>query len=100
LGALAGEVVSGLRDFAWRRRVDVDQIEAIVSGELEDALAYLEVVGESGRPRIARIHLKVFVSSPDEHAVRRLWEEMLDRLPLVCTMREAVRLELELTCTG
>jgi len=54
LGAVAGEVVSGLRVFAWRRRVDVDQIEAVVTGELEHALAYLEVVGESGRPRIAR----------------------------------------------
>ena len=95
-----GEVVSGLRDFAWRRRIDVDQIEAIVTGELENPLAYLEVVGESGRPRIARVHLKVFVASPDEQAVRRIWEEMLDRLPLVCTLREAVRLELELTCTG
>jgi len=100
LGALAGEVVSGLRDFTWRRRVDIDQIEAIVTGELEGALAYLEVVGEVGRPRIVRVHLKVFVASPDEQAVRRIWEEMLDRLPLVCTLREVVRLELELMCTG
>ena len=95
---MAGEVVSGLRAFAWRRRVDVDQvdqIEAVVTGELEHALAYLEVVGERGRPRIARVHLKVFVASPDEQAVRRIWEEMLDRLPLVCTLRAAVRLDLE-----
>ena len=99
LGAVAGEVVSGLRAFASRRRVDVDQIEAIVTGELEHALAYLEVVGETGRPRIARVHLKVFVASPDEQAVRRIWEEMLDRLPLVCTWRAAVQLDLELTCT-
>jgi hypothetical protein len=100
LGAVAGEVVSGLRAFAWRRRVDVDQIEAVVTGEMEHALAYLEVVGETGRPRIARVHLKVFVASPDEQAVRRIWEEMLDRLPLVCTLRAAVRLDLELMWTA
>lgn len=99
LGAVAGEVVSGLRVFASRRRIDVDHIEAVVSGKLEHALAYLEVVGERGQPRIAHVHLKVFVASPDEPGVRRLWTELLDRLPLVCTMRTAFPLDLELIVT-
>src|SRR5262249_54839173 len=55
LGAVGGEVVNGLREFARRRRLGIDAIEALVTGELQDGLAYLEVIGESGRPRIGRI---------------------------------------------
>src|SRR3954466_8907412 len=52
LGAVGGEVVNGLREFARRRRMPIDAIEAVVTGELQDGLAYLEVIGETGRPRI------------------------------------------------
>ena len=52
LGAVGGEVVNGLREFARRRRLAIDAVEALVTGELQDGLAYLEVIGESGRPRI------------------------------------------------
>jgi hypothetical protein len=99
LGALAGEVVSGLRVFASRRRLIVDHIEAVMTGEVEHALAYLEVVGETGRPRIVHVRVKVYVASPDEPGVRRLWDELLDRLPLVCTLRTAFPLDLDLIVT-
>jgi hypothetical protein len=99
LGALAAEVVNGLRIFAARRRLALDAIEALVTGELSQGLAYLEVVGEDGPPMIARARVKVFVASADEAAVRRLWEEVLDRLPLVCTLRRAAAVELELAIT-
>src|SRR3954454_16808495 len=62
LGAVGGEVVNGLREFARRRRVAIDDVEALVTGELQDGLAYLEVIGESGRPRISQITIKVFVA--------------------------------------
>src|SRR5438093_9316748 len=58
LGAVGGEVVNGLRAFADRRRLVIDAIEAVVTGELENGLTYFEVVGEHGQPRIARIHVK------------------------------------------
>src|SRR5262245_52511557 len=64
LGAVGGEVVNGLREFARRRRLAIDAVEALVTGELEDALAYLEVNGERGRPRIRRIGIRVFAASP------------------------------------
>src|SRR4029077_13090201 len=70
LGAVGGEVVNGLREFARRPRLAIDSIEALVTGELQDGLAYLEVIGESGRPRIRRIAIKVFVASPDDGATR------------------------------
>ena len=50
LGALGAEVVNGLRVFAARRRIEIDAVEAVVTADLENPLAYLEVVGETGRP--------------------------------------------------
>src|SRR5262245_2839914 len=89
LGAVGGEIVNGLREFARRRRIEIDAIEALVSGDLDDALTYLEVVGETGTPRLARIAVKVFVATGDEAAIRAMFPELLDRLPLTCTLRHA-----------
>jgi hypothetical protein len=100
LGALGGEVVNGLRAFAWRRRLELDRVEALVTGELEHGLSYLEVVGEGGEPRLARVLVKTFVAAADEAAVRRLWDDLVRRLPLVCTLGAAVRLDLELIVTA
>jgi hypothetical protein len=100
LGAVGGEIVNGLREFARRRRLDIDAVEALVTGELEDGLAYLEVVGERGRPRIRRIAVKVFAASVDPPATRALFDEMLERLPLVCTLRGVLDLDVELVHTS
>ncbi len=99
LGAVGGEVVNGLREFARRRRLSIDAVEALVTGELHDALTYLEVIGETGRPRIRRIAIKLFVAAADDHATRALFDEMIDRLPLIGTLREAVELDVELVLT-
>ncbi|HEY2432193.1 MAG TPA: hypothetical protein VGI12_05925 [Vicinamibacterales bacterium] len=100
LGAVGGEVVNGLREFARRRRLAIDAVEALVTGELHGGLAYLEVSGETARPRICRIAIKVFVASVDQKATRALFDDMLDRLPLVCTLREALELDIELVQTS
>jgi hypothetical protein len=100
LGAVGGEVVNGLREFARRRRFVIDAIEALVTGELQNGLAYLEVIGENGRPRIRRIAIKVFVASMDEMATRTLFDEMIERLPLISTLRETVDLDVDLVLTS
>jgi hypothetical protein len=100
LGAVGGEIVNGLRVFAARRRLAIDAIEALVTGELENGLTYLEVIGEQGQPRISRIHVKVFVASADAAATGILFEQVLDRLPLVCTLRAALALTIELIPTS
>jgi hypothetical protein len=99
LGAVGGEIVNGLREFARRRRIEIDAIEAFVSGDLSHALTYLEVVGEARPPRLSRIAVKVFVSAADEAAIRALFPELLDRLPLTCTLRPAVDVTTELILT-
>jgi hypothetical protein len=100
LGAVGGEVVNGLREFARRRRIAIDAVEALVTGELQHGLAYLEVIGERGRPRIRRIAVKVFVASADDTATRTLFDEMLGRLPLICTLRDALDVDVELVHTS
>jgi hypothetical protein len=99
LGAVGGELVNGLREFARRRRVVIDDVEAIVTGELTNGLAYLEVVGEDGEPSLSRIAVKVFASTPNPGGVRTLFDGMVGRLPLVNTLRKAVELQIELVLT-
>jgi hypothetical protein len=100
LGAAGGELVNGLREFARRRRIEIDAIEALVTGELEHALTYLEVVGEIEPPRIVRITVKVFVSAPDQAAIRELFADLLERLPLWCTLKATLDLRTELILTS
>jgi hypothetical protein len=99
LGAAGGEIVNGLREFARRRRIEIDAIEALVTGELDAALTYLEVVGETAPPRIAALTVKVFVAAPDADAVRALFGLVLERLPLTGTLRRALDLKTELILT-
>ena len=58
------------------------------------------MIGETGRPRIRRIAIKVFVASVDDMATRALFDEMIECLPLVCTLREALDLDVELVLTS
>ena len=99
LGAVGGEIVNGLREFARRRRIEIDAIEALVSGDVEHALTYLEVVGETRPPRLVRIAVKVFVSATDEAAIRVLFCELIERLPLTCTLRATVDMTIDLIFT-
>lgn len=97
LGALGAEVVGGLHEFAGRRRLMLDNVEALVQGEIEDPLVYLDVIGESGRPRIGRVDIKVYVASPETgQIVRQLFEDVLTKLPLVGTFRGVVHLDIQL----
>ena len=97
LGAVGADLVQGLVTLGRRKRLDIDRAEAVVQGELDDPLAYLGAVGAAGHAGLARVAVKVYVSTlDDEDAVRRLWDEVLERSPLVRTLRPAIRLELSL----
>ena len=83
LGAIAADVVVGLRRLARRRRVD-------------NPLTFLQVVGEEGHPGLVAVVLKVYVSSIDPpDRVNAVWEETLRTSPLVRTFQDSVKLELE-----
>jgi uncharacterized OsmC-like protein len=100
LGAVAAEVVTGLREFAKRRRIELDEIEAVVTGELGNPLVYFEVVGETGDVGLSQIAIKVYVASRhDDDIIRRLWNDTRERLPLARTLASAasVRFTLEIS---
>jgi len=99
LGAFGGELVSGLMAGARARHLAVHHAEAVVKAELDDPLATLGVVGASGHPGLARVHVKLYASGDDEQGLRDLWKQTLERSTLVRTLRAAVRLELELALT-
>jgi hypothetical protein len=95
LGALGADVVNGLQLLAHQRRVGIEQLEAVIIGELNNPLTYLGVIGESGHPGVEKVSIKVYVASlAEETAIQHLWQEVLARSPLVRTFRHAVQLEL------
>jgi len=99
LGAVGAELVNGLREFAHRRRVPLDAIEALVTAELEHELVYLDVIGERGHPAVRQLHVKLFVACADAAAVRALLDEVLEKLPLTRTLSAATSVSTELIVT-
>src|SRR5690349_12830232 len=92
LGALGAELVNGFRLEAQRQRLSVDQVEGLVEGELEAPLVALGVVGSTGRPRLKRAAVKVYVSSSEPpERLRAVWDALVDRSPVVCTLRPTVQ---------
>ncbi len=95
LGALAADVVGGLQSISHRRRLTLNNVEAVVSGELNNPLTYLGVVGETGHPGLEHVHMIVYVSSPgSEEDIAQIWKETLQKSPLVNTLKRAVKLDL------
>jgi len=97
LAALGAEIVGGLTTFAERRRLVLDDVEAVVKARLEAPLVYLGVIGEMGTPRLSTVGVKVYVSSPEEPGViARAFHDALAVLPLVGTLRIATGLTTDL----
>ncbi|GIW78539.1 MAG: hypothetical protein KatS3mg105_0346 [Gemmatales bacterium] len=95
LGALGADIVTGFKRLADRRGVAVDEVEALITGRLNNPLVYLGVVGEKGNPGLEHVSVKVFVSTfAPADTIEEVWQEVLRRSPLVCTFRRAVTLEL------
>lgn len=100
LSAIAADVVGGLQVGSHRRRIKLDNIEAVVSGELNNPLTYLGVVGEIGSPGIEKVNMIVYVSSTArEEDIKQIWEEMLQKAPLVQTLKSIVKLDITLKIT-
>jgi uncharacterized OsmC-like protein len=97
LGALAGDLISGFASHAARRGVEVDAMEASISGRLDNPLVFLGVVGESGHPGFQTISCTLYVSADaDEKDLEEIWETTLARSPLANTLDRCVDLTLTL----
>ncbi|CAA9425901.1 hypothetical protein AVDCRST_MAG82-1753 [uncultured Rubrobacteraceae bacterium] len=97
LGALGGDLISGFASHAARRGVEVDAMEASISGRLDNPLVFLGVVGESGHPGFETISCTLYVSADaDEETLKEIWQTTLERSPLVNTLDRCVGLTLNL----
>jgi hypothetical protein len=97
LGAIGADLVVGMKDQCRRRRLEVDSVEALITGELDNALVHLGVVGEDGHPGVAKLSLKIFVETlEEEDEIRKVWEQTLERSPLYCTFSSLAHFDLKL----
>lgn len=97
LSACGSEIVSGLLARAKRKRIEIDNVEATVDCTLDNPLTFLDVVGEQGDPGLRTLSVTVYVSTlADESAVQQLWQETLQKSPLILTLQKAMELDLRL----
>lgn len=100
LGAIAGELVTGFRRLASRRRLAIDRLEALLHADLSNPLACLGAVGAEGEPRYEAIRMTLFIDTlEDPDRMRALWDEVLGRSPLWQTLRSCVRFDIRLEFT-
>ncbi len=86
LGAIGADLAAGMKELCHRRRLEVDNVEVFVVGELDNALAHLGVVGGEGHPGLSSLAIKVFVETLEEKDdIKKVWDEVLERSPLYCT---------------
>jgi hypothetical protein len=97
LGALAADIAMGMKKLAQKRRLEVDNVEVVVIGELDNPLMHIGVVGEKGHPGLKKLRIHAYVGSlEDESKVREVWNEMLEKSPLVNTFRPALEFEMKM----
>jgi hypothetical protein len=95
LGAVGADLACGLERLARLRRLEVDNVEVVVHGELQNPLVHLGVVGETGSPEIRKLTVKAYLGSFEpEDALAGLWQDVLARSPLIATFRKSVELEI------
>ena len=93
LSAIGADLVGNLQVVAKQRRVSLENVEAAVSGALNNPLIYLGVVGEEGHPGLQRVAVTLYIrSSAEEAVVQDLWPEALRRSPLYQTFKDVLDL--------
>lgn len=95
LAAVGGDIVGGLLARAKRMRIEIDNVEALVECSLNNPLTFLDVVGETGDPGIRELSVIVYIgSTAEDRQIRRLWEDTLQKSPMVRTLQGGVNLQL------
>lgn len=101
MGALGADLVSGFRNQAKKRGVEVDSTECVVKGRLDNPLVFLGVVGAEGRPGFSSMSVTLFVSADaDEDSLQEVWRDSLAVSPIFDTLKKCVSLSLELRQIG
>jgi hypothetical protein len=95
--ATAADLLDTFRRVTKERRLLVDEIEASVTAELDNALVHLGVVGEEGSPALKSLHIKAYASSfASESELSEAWRSAQLRSPLITTLQKAASVEATL----
>ncbi len=96
LGAIGGDLISSLKRIAKKKRVALDMIETVVTGELTNPMVYLQVIGEEGFAGLNNVRMKVYISSLDDaEVIEQIWNDALRISPLINTFKKSVQFSLE-----
>lgn len=97
LGALGSDVAVSLFELANKKRLEIDNVEVVVEGQMNNPLVWLGVVGEEGTTAIEALKVKVYVGTfePSEK-VEQLWRTVLARSPMVSTLTRAMNIDLQM----
>ena len=97
LSALAADLVSSLGECVRERSVECDAIECRISGQLDDPLASIGVIGAQGSPAVRTITGTVYVSADaGDDVLQEAWYAALRRSPLYNTLARCVTLTIDL----
>ena len=93
-GALAASLSTAYATESAKAGLKVDDVEITLRCKLDNVLAHLGL--EEGDAGISSIDIKCFVTSmEDEAALKRVWQDTLDRAPLYVTLKKAVAINLK-----
>ncbi|MBN9386696.1 MAG: OsmC family protein [Chloroflexi bacterium] len=97
LGALGGDIAAGFQTVAPRFGVSIEALEISLSGQLNNSLTMLGVIGEAGHPGLETIEGRIFISTEaTEEKIEKVWQSVQDRSPLFNTLKRAVKLDFSL----
>jgi hypothetical protein len=81
--------------------VVIDGLEASLQAEVDGALVWLGVVGESGEPRLRAVSGTLYISSPASAVVlEELWKDVWAQAPVCAALAGAVRMDVRLAMTS
>jgi hypothetical protein len=97
LAALATDLISGMLEESRRASIVLDDVELRLEAMLEHPLVVAGVVGETGSPRVRAIRGSLYVAAvPDEAELRRLWERVCSRAPVLASLAPGVAIDITL----
>ena len=97
LGAIGGDLITGFSTNAARHGITIDSLELSVSARLNNPLVFLGVVGEEGHPGFESIHATLYVNcETEESSLQAIWQETLNRSPLLHSLHQRISLSLQI----
>lgn len=99
LGAVAADLAVGFQWRASQRGIETYNLEVSISARSDNILVFLGVE-DDGHPGLLEVRGKVFVDSDgEEDDLQQIWQQTLQRAPIVRTLCKGVDVQLEMRQT-